>query len=262
MREKKPFCGSTMMVKSIHCTTFRLHLYSSMSTIKIVSTFLPTHQHHIQHRDKASRETSPQPSSSTAGSRLPRHSRDTSGPSRSNGGRYSPRERAPAREPKIKLWSLQEIEAQNLEMMNLETSTDVFQKYVDFAHTLKNPRNLTTAEVQFLLNAQTANHQIRLLHCPAPTSFILPTAVLSGSSRIQESLQSMATLISNSEVEDIKTYTWQRHTYKMSIVINTLMHDAASNISRLSTRFDTHTAATLQNASINSLLLRIQRLSI
>ncbi len=74
----------------------------------------------------------------------------------------------------------------------------------------------------------------------------------------------MATLISNGEVEDIKTYEYGRppHPYEISKVVNTLMHDAASNISRLFTRFDTHTAPTLKNASINSLLLRIQRLSI
>jgi hypothetical protein len=175
-----------------------------------------------------------------------------------------------------------EIDGRDVEMMNLETSTDVFQKYVEFAHTLKTPRNLTTAEVQFLLNAQTANHQIRLLQDDARHSGVYgrlseqnihkqmvtsrdtlgETDKIQIYTRIQESLQSMATLISNSEVEDIKTYTWQRHTYKMSIVINTLMHDAASNISRLSTRFDTPTAPTLHNASINSLLLRIQRLSI
>ena len=177
-----------------------------------------------------------------------------------------------------------EIDGRDVEMMNLETSTDVFQKDVEFAHTLKTPRNLTTAEVQFLLNAQTANHQIRLLqddarhsgvygrlseqniHKPMVTSrdTLGETDKIQIYTRIQESLQSMATLISNGEVEDIKTYEYGRPplSYEMSKVVNTLMHDAASNISRLSTRFDTPTAPTLHNASINSLLLRIQRLSI
>ena len=47
--EMKPFCGSNMMVKSILCTTFRLHLYSSILSTNKVSTRFTNHrrgQHH------------------------------------------------------------------------------------------------------------------------------------------------------------------------------------------------------------------------
>ena len=205
-----------------------------------------------RHYTASSRETSPQPSSSNAGSRLPRHHSDTSGPSRSNGGHHggahSPRERAPAREPKINLWSLQEIETKNMKLIDVYESSKVLQDYVT-----------RRSGVYGRLSEENTHKQLVTSYDPLGERDEIRIYTV-----MQESLQAMATLISDGDVEDIKTYEYGRppHPYEMSKVVNTLMHDVASNISRLSTRFDTHTAPTLKNASINSLLLRIQRLSI
>ncbi len=241
-----------------------------------------------RHYTASSRETSPQPSSSNAGSRLPRHPSDTSGPSRSNGGHYgrrlSPRERATAREPQINLWSLQEIEAKNLEYINFDQSIDVLQKYVQTnTPKLKNPHDLTDMQVKFIEYAISVSQQIRHLDNDARGSGVGVGGRLSEENifkqnydplgenakiRIytvmQESLQAMATLISDGEVEAIKTYEYGRppRLYEMSNVVNTLMHDAALNIVRLSSRFSTIHTPQIPQASINSLLLRMQRISI
>jgi hypothetical protein len=69
----------------------------------------------------------------------------------------------------------------------------------------------------------------------------------------------MATLISDGEVEDIKTYEYDRRTYEMSKVVHNLMHNAASRIVELSARFGTGNA---RNASMQALLLRLQSISI
>ena len=72
----------------------------------------------------------------------------------------------------------------------------------------------------------------------------------------------MATLISDDETHVRKTYQYDRHSYEMSKVINTLMHNAASEIFRLRSRFDTPTAPQVAKTSMKSLLLRIQNISI
>jgi hypothetical protein len=80
--------------------------------------------------------------------------------------------------------------------------------------------------------------------------------------KMQESLQSMATLISDGEVDDIKTYEYDHRTYEMSKVVHTLMHNAASRIVELSARFGTGNALRVGNASMQVLLLRLQSISI
>jgi hypothetical protein len=64
---------------------------------------------------------------------------------------------------------------------------------------------------------------------------------------MQEALQSMTTLISDGEVEDIKNYEYDRRTYEMSKVVNTLMHNAASRIVELSARFGTRNTPKVGN---------------
>ena len=72
----------------------------------------------------------------------------------------------------------------------------------------------------------------------------------------------MATLMSEGEVEDIKTYKYNSHIYEMSKVVHTLMHNAAERIVELSARFGTGNAPRVGNASMQALLLRIQSISI
>lgn len=182
----------------------------------------------------------------------------------------------------MKLWSVQEIEARNVERMGLDRSIDVFQDYVKKSYTLKKTSDLTDAEVEFLRYAISANQQIRMLQDDARhsgvygrlsekgirTQTVVSRDPLGETEKIrmyttmQEALQSMATLMSEGEVEDIKTYEYERHTYDMSKVVHTLMHNAASNIVRLSARFGTGKAPKVENASMQALLLRIQSISI
>ena len=63
----------------------------------------------------------------------------------------------------MKLWSVQEIEAKNVELMGLERSIDVFQDYVKMAYKVKDPSKLTDTEVEFFHFAISANQQIRML---------------------------------------------------------------------------------------------------
>ena len=229
-----------------------------------------------QHYTTASREGSPeQPSSSRGGQSRP-----------SNGGHYgggrAARSRSPGRRaPKVKLWSVQEIEAQNGELMRLEMSIDVFQDYV--SHTLKSTSDLSFDEIEFLKYAITANQQIQMLQDDARHSGVYGR--LSGENigkqtvvsrdplgeadkiriytTMQEALQSMATLISDGDVEGIKTYEYNRSTYDMSKVVHALMHNAAERIVELSTKlFGTGTASTVKNASMQALLLRLQSISV
>ncbi len=79
---------------------------------------------------------------------------------------------------------------------------------------------------------------------------------------MQESLQTMASLMSEGEVQDLKTYKYGRQIVDMSKVVHTLMHNAASRIVELSTRFGTGNAPTVGNASMQALLLRLQSISI
>jgi hypothetical protein len=231
-----------------------------------------------RHHTTASREGSPEQPSSSRG-----------GPSRpSNGGHYggggAARSRSPGRRaPKVKLWSVQEIEAQNGELMGLERSIDVFQDYVKMVHTVKNPRELTDEDVKFFKYAITANQQIRMLQDDARHSGVYGR--LSGENigkqtmvsrdplgetdkiriytTMQEALQSMAILISDGEVEDIEMYKYGGRTYIMAKVVHTLMHNAAEKIVELSTAlFGTGKAPAVANASMQALLLRLQSISI
>jgi hypothetical protein len=230
-----------------------------------------------RHHTTVSREGSPeQPSSSRGGPARP-----------SNGGHYggggAARSRSPGRRaPKVKLWSVQEIEAQNGELMGLERSIDVFQDYVKMAHTVKNPRDLNFDEIEFFKYAITANQQIRMLQDDARHSGVYGR--LSGENigkqtvvsrdplgetdkiriytTMQEALQSMATLISEGDVEDIETYKYGGRTYIMAKVVHTLMHNAAERIVELSTKlFGTGKAPKVENASMQALLLRLQSIS-
>ncbi len=79
---------------------------------------------------------------------------------------------------------------------------------------------------------------------------------------MQEALQSMATLISDGEVEDIEMYKYGGRTYIMAKVVHTLMHNAAERIVELSARFGTDKAPKVGNASMQALLLRLQSISI
>jgi len=182
----------------------------------------------------------------------------------------------------MKLWSVQEIEAQNVERMVLERSIDVFQDYVKMAHTLKRTSDLTDEEVDFFKYAISANQQIRMLQDDARHSGVYgrlaeenirkqtvvsrdplgETEKIRMYTTMQEALQSMATLISDGEVEDIKTYEYNRHIYEMSRVVHTLMHNAAERIVELSARFGTGNAPRVGNASMQALLLRLQSVSI
>ena len=190
----------------------------------------------------------------------------------SNGGHYggarSPRERSPA---KIKLMSLQEIEGMNLALMNLEQSIEVFQDYV------KNTKleDLEAEELRFMGYAIKVNNEIDRIQTNARRSYhrfytgtdsqydpLGETDKIRIYTRMQESLQAMATLISDDEVQVPKTYQYGRQTYEMSKVINTLMHDAASEIFRLGSRYDKSNAPKVPNASMKSMLLRIQSICI
>lgn len=190
----------------------------------------------------------------------------------SNGGHYggarSPRERSPA---KIKLMSLQEIEGMNLALMNLEQSIEVFQDYV------KNTKleDLKDEELRFMGYANKVNQEIHRLQDDARRRYnrfytttdphydpLGETDKIRIYTRMQESLQAMATLISDDEAHVRKTYQYGRQTYEMSKVINTLMHDAASEIFRLGSRYDTHSAPQVPKASMKSMLLRIQSICI
>jgi hypothetical protein len=182
----------------------------------------------------------------------------------------------------MKLWSVQEIEAKNVELMGLERSIDVFQDYVKMSHTLKQTSDLTDEEVEFLRYAISANQQIRMLQDDARHSGVYgrlaeenirkqtvvsrdplgETDKIRIYTTMQEALQSMATLISDGEVEDIKTYEYERHTYDMSKVVHTLMHNAAERIVELSARIGTDKAPKVGNASMQELLLRLQSISI
>jgi hypothetical protein len=182
----------------------------------------------------------------------------------------------------MKLWSVQEIEARNVELMGLQRSIDVFQDYVKMSHTLKQTSDLTDEEVEFLRYAISANQQIRMLQDDARHSGVYGR--LSGENigkqtmvsldplgetdkirmytTMQEALQSMATLMSDGEVEDIKTYKYGGRTYEMANVVHTLMHNAAERIVELSARFGTGNATKVGNASMQGLLLRLQSISI
>jgi hypothetical protein len=182
----------------------------------------------------------------------------------------------------MKLWSVQEIEARNVERMGLDRSIDVFQDYVKKSYTLKKTSDLTDAEVEFLRYAISANQQIQMLQDDARHSGVYgrlsekgirtqtmvsrdplgETEKIRMYTTMQEALQSMATLISDGEVEDIKTYKYNSHIYEMSIIVHTLMHNAAERIVELSARFGTDKAPKVGNASMQALLLRLQSISI
>jgi hypothetical protein len=72
----------------------------------------------------------------------------------------------------------------------------------------------------------------------------------------------MTTLNSDGEVEDIKTYKYAGLTYEMSKVVHTLMHDAATNIVRLSSRFGTRETSRVNDAWIHTLLSCLHNISI
>jgi hypothetical protein len=183
----------------------------------------------------------------------------------------------------MKMWSVQEIEGKNVELMGLERSIDVFQDYVKMADTLKLPGELTDTEVEFFRFAILANQQIQILNDDARHSgfygrmseqnigkqTVVSRDPLGETDKIriyttmQEALQSMATLISDGEVEDIKTYEYERRTYDMSKVVHTLMHNAASRIVELVTRFERVPGlGEGKKASMRTLLLRLQSISI
>ncbi len=183
----------------------------------------------------------------------------------------------------MKLWSVQEIEARNVEMLQLVYSIDVFQDYVKKAYTLKKTSDLTDEEVEFFRYAISANQQIQKIRDDARLYGFegrlsgegIRTTPLFGSrdplgeraeiriyTIMQEALQSMATLISDGEVEDIKTYQYGRQRVDMSRVVHTLMHNAAERIVELSARFGTDKVPKVGNASMQALLLRLQSISI
>jgi hypothetical protein len=182
----------------------------------------------------------------------------------------------------MKLWSVQEIEARNVELMGLQRSIDVLQDYVRMSHTLKSTSDLSFDEIEFLKYAITANQQIRMLQDDArhagvygrlAEENIRKQTVVSRDSlgetdkiriytTMQEALQSMATLISDGEVEDIEMYKYGGRTYIMAKVVHTLMHNAAERIVELSARFGTGNAPKVANASMQALLLRLQSISI
>jgi hypothetical protein len=167
--------------------------------------------------------------------------------------------------------SLQEIEGMNLALMNLEQSIEVFQDYV------KNTKKegMEGEELRFMEYAIKVNQEINRIQTNGRRSYnrfytqtdshydpLGETDKIRIYTRMQESLQAMATLISDDEAHVRKTYRYGRQTYEMSKVINTLMHDAASEIFRLGPRFDKSKAPQVPNASMKSLLLRIQNISI
>ena len=233
----------------------------------------------------SSRESSPQPSSSRGGYRSG-HGRDGASHRASNGGHYggaqSPRERDHARrEPKIRLWSLEEIEGMNLVLMDIHQSTKVFQDYVTNMDTIKNSEDLTTDELQFMTCAVKANQEMKKILDDARLSGVGEGGRLSGKgvhmwnpdplgetdkiriyTLMQESLQAMATLLMHDEVKDIKTYTYKKRSYDMSTVVNTLLKDAASEIHQLSNRFGTVRGPERKDASMHTLLLRLHSISL
>jgi hypothetical protein len=191
----------------------------------------------------------------------------------------------------MKLWSVQEIEANNVERIRLDISIDVFQDYVKMTDKLKNPKDLTIEEIEFLKFALSDNQQIRQLQDDndwfhsvngrlseknkGKQTYVSrdplgETDKIRMYTTMQEALQSMANLISDGEVENIKTYEYEGRPYKMSIVVNTLMHDAAKNIFRLENRFTIRTPTNSENwnptpknpaTSIHTLILRLQSIS-
>ena len=224
-----------------------------------------------------------EPSSSRGGYRA-RHVRDGASHRPSNGGHYggaqSPRERDDARsQPKIRLWSMQEIDEMNLVLMDVDDSSKILQDYVKNGHIVS---KLTDEEIEFMGYAIKVNQQIGVLENNARRSGVYGR--LSGENihkqlvtsydplgendkiqiytLMQESLQAMATLLMHDEVKDIKTYKYERKSYEMSKVVNTLLHYAASEIHQLSNRLGTVRGPQKKNASMHTLLLRLQSISL
>jgi hypothetical protein len=146
-------------------------------------------------------------------------------------------------------------------------------------HTLKRTSDLTNEEIEFLHLAISVNKQVRKVQDNAQLYGVagrLSEVGIHTVSRVplgetdeirihtimQESLQSMASLNSDGEVEDIKTYKYGRHTCDMSKVVHTLMHDSATNIGRLSSRGVPGQAPQVENASMQVLLSRLHNISI
>ena len=169
----------------------------------------------------------------------------------------------------------------NLVLMDVYHCIQVFQDYVTKIDNITISEDLTVEELQFMLHAVEANTEMKKIQDDARLSGVGDggrhsednkfkslrdalgeTDKIRIYTRMQESLQAMATLISDGDVEHIKTYLYERRSYEMSTIINTLMHDAASNIVRLSSRFGPLQAPKDPKASMHTLLLRLHSISI
>ena len=209
------------------------------------------------------------------------HGRDGAShrPSTSNGGHYgggSPRERE-----RSELWSLEKIEKMDLVLMDIHQSIKVFQDYVTNMDTIKKSEDLTIDELQFMTYAVKTNKEMtKILDNARLTGYgddgrysqqntfkQLPdplgeTDKIRMYTLMQESLQEMATLLIYNHVKDIETWKYEKKSYDMSIVVNTLLKDAASEIHQLSNRLGTVRGPQKKNASMHTLLLRLHSISI
>jgi hypothetical protein len=230
-----------------------------------------------RHHTTASRGKSPQASSSSGGHYGGGH----------YGGARSPRERSPARRapaPRIKLWSLEEIEAKNPKLLDAYHSRKVFRHYVDsMVKKFKSEsKTRNEKELTFMTHAMLVDDKIRILNdngrledVGRGSRFDDDTSTRSyrdpmGESdkiviytTIQESLQIMSILISDGEVDDLKTYKYDNHTYDMSTIVNTIMRDAAKEIIALQNRFNRRGPRVEGlKADMHTLLLRLQNIKV